>query len=199
MYDFDAGNLGLDFANTLDWHASNHPVERLTGWSDLVTWGGQAGLISPDQVASLHAHADKHLQSTRSAYEFAIQVREAIYHIFSNRYSGEPVAEADLATLNSVVREALAHRRLVPSGDEFHWEWTADVEGINRILWSVAFSAAELLTSAEGSRVRVCEDDRGCGFLFIDRTKNHSRRWCSMDSCGNRAKAHRHYSRLQAS
>ena len=198
MYDFDAGNLSLDFVNTLDWHGSEHPAERLTGYLDLVAWGEQAGLISPDLVSQLGAQADKQAAHTARAYGLAIQVREAIYHIFSNRYAGKPIAEADLAILNSVVREALAHRQLVPSAGEFHWEWTFDVDGTDHILWPIAFSAAELLTSTDASRVRECEDDRGCGYLFIDRTKNHSRRWCSMDSCGNRAKARRHYSRLQA-
>ena len=198
MYDFDAGNLSLNFANTLDWHGSERPVERLTGYMDLVAWGEQAGLISSDLATHLHAQADKQAGNTVHAYDLAIHLREAIYHIFSNRYAGKPIAEPDLAILNSIVREALAHRQLVPSGDEFQWEWTAEVDGTNHILWPVAFSAAELLTSADASRVRECEDDRGCGYLFIDRTKNHSRRWCSMDSCGNRAKARRHYSRIQA-
>jgi len=62
----------------------------------------------------------------------------------------------------------------------------------------VARSAAELLTSDNVDRVRECEDDRGCGYLFIDQSKNRSRRWCSMESCGNRAKARRYYARLQA-
>jgi predicted RNA-binding Zn ribbon-like protein len=134
----------------------------------------------------------------KRSYDFAIQVREALYRIFSLRYAGKPITEADLAFLNSVVREALAHLQLTPLEDGFRWDWSPEIDGANLILWPVARAAAELLTSDKASRVRVCEDDRGCGYLFIDQTKNHSRRWCSMESCGNRAKARRHYSRLQA-
>ena len=97
-----------------------------------------------------------------------------------------------------MVREALAHLQLTPLEDGFRWDWSPEIDGANLILWPVARAAAELLTSDKATRVRVCEDDRGCGYLFIDQTKNHSRRWCSMESCGNRAKARRHYSRLQA-
>ncbi|MGE5123146.1 MAG: CGNR zinc finger domain-containing protein, partial [Acidobacteriaceae bacterium] len=131
-------------------------------------------------------------------YKLAIQVREAIYHIFSHRYAGKPIPKSALALLNRLVREAMAHRQLVQSGDEFHWSWTPDAEGINLVLWSVAFAAAHLLASPMASRVRECEDDRGCGYLFVDMSKNHSRRWCSMESCGNRAKARRHYSRVSS-
>ena len=66
---------------------------------------------------------------------------------------------------------------------------------LERVVWPVARSAADLLTSDLLSRVRRCEDDRGCGYLFIDTSRNRSRRWCSMESCGNRAKARRHYAR----
>ncbi len=91
MYDFDAGNLSLNFANTLDWHGSEHPVERLTGYMDLVAWGEQAGLISSDLATHLHAQADKQAGNTVDAYDLALHLREAIYHIFSNRYAGEPI------------------------------------------------------------------------------------------------------------
>jgi predicted RNA-binding Zn ribbon-like protein len=125
-------------------------------------------------------------------------VREAIWRIFTCHSSGEPIQKADLELLNAVVSQAMAHLRLTPLGGEVCWSWTDDMNGVDMILWPVARAAAELLTSSEASKVRACEDDRGCGYLFIDQTKNHSRRWCSMDSCGNRAKARRHYSRIQA-
>jgi len=198
MYDFDAGDLSLNFANTQDWHASDKPVENLKSFDDLVTWSEQACLVTPELAQQLHQQAIEQPDDTANAYDFAIQVREALYRIFSRRYAGEPIPEADLALLNSVVSQALAHLQLTPAGGEIQWEWAADVYGANRILWPVARAAAELLTSDKASDVRICEDDRGCGYLFIDQTKNHSRRWCSMDSCGNRAKARRHYSKVTA-
>lgn len=197
-YEFDAGDLSLDFANTADWHASNHPQERLDGLVDVIQWGQQAGLLTPEAAKRLlQSVVDKPAEITRF-HRQTIEVREAIYRIFSHRYTGKPIRKGDLTLLNSLVRKAMAHRQLVQSGDEFHWTWSPEVDGINLILWPVAFAAAHLLASPTISRVRECEDDRGCGFLFVDQTKNHSRRWCSMESCGNRAKARRHYSRIQA-
>jgi predicted RNA-binding Zn ribbon-like protein len=194
-FDLDAGDICLDFANTSNWHASDHPEESLHDYSDLLAWGKAAGVITPRAVDQLSQFALAQPGEAERVYHTAIQTRESIYRIFSNRYAGKAVSDADLAQLNELVREATTHRQLVPNDDHFRWEWKPDGEDTNLILWEVAFAAAELLTSEKGEWVRECEDDRGCGYLFIDLSKNHSRRWCSMESCGNRAKARRHYSR----
>jgi len=198
MYDFSSGDLSLDFANTMDWHGSPNPVEKLNSFADLVTWGEQAGLLTPEHSRALHQQATDHPMESDHSLSSAIRLRDAIYRIFSHRYAARPVPAADLSILNSVIRQAMSHLQLKPAGNEFHWEWASEMDGVNLILWPVARLAAGLLTSDQVRLVRECEDDRGCGYLFIDQTRNHSRRWCSMDSCGNRAKARRHYSRLQS-
>jgi predicted RNA-binding Zn ribbon-like protein len=195
IFDFDAGNLCLDFANTSNWHASEHPEESLRNFSDLLAWGLAAGVLPNETAKRLSRLAIKYPELTQQAYLSAIQVREAIYHIFSDRYNGKPISSNDLALLNALVQEATTHRHLVSKEDTFQWEWKPEGEGSEIILWEVAFAAAQLLTSEKVVWVRECEDDRGCGYLFMDVSKNHSRRWCSMESCGNRAKARRHYSR----
>ena len=196
MYDFDAGDLSLDFSNTKNWHGSKKPIETLKSYADLVNWGVEAGLIDPNAAEHLNRTASLHPNEAEELYEFAIQVREAIYRIFSNRYAGKSISEADLSLVNNVACEAMSHLQLTPSGNKFSWQLPSNIVDASLILWPVARAAAELLTSDKATRVRECEDDRGCGYLFIDQTKNHSRRWCSMESCGNRAKAKRHYSRI---
>jgi predicted RNA-binding Zn ribbon-like protein len=194
-YISDAGDISLDFANTNDWHASEHPIENLHDYHELISWAKKTGMVSSDLAGRLSKMASEKPEYAIQAYNRAVQTREAIYRIFVNRYAGKPIATDDLVTFNSVVCEAMAHRQLVPQGNEFRWDWASEKDSINLVLWKVTLSAAELLTSDKASRVSQCEDDRGCGFLFIDMSKNHSRRWCSMESCGNRAKARRHYSR----
>jgi len=109
----------------------------------------------------------------------------------------QPVTTADLTALNAAISLAYPHLQLVASGAEFAWGWTGAEDDWARMLWPVVRSAAELLTSPLLTRVRECADEQGCGFLFFDLTRNRSRRWCSMESCGNRAKARRHYKRQQ--
>ena len=198
MYDFDSGDLSLDFANTSNWHASAAPQEDLHNYADLVEWGLQAGLISAEVADMLNQNAEEHPEDATDNYEFAIRVREAIYRIFSNHFAGKPIPKPDLALLNSVACQAMAHLQLTLRGGKVQWQLPTDLEGADFILWPVSHAAANLLTSDTAMWVRQCEDDRGCGYLFIDQTKNHSRRWCSMESCGNRAKARRHYSRVQS-
>lgn len=198
MYDFDAGDISLDFANTNNWHASATPEDYLHNYADLVEWGVRAGLISMENANQLNQNAEEHPEEASKSYEFAIQVREAIYRIFSNQYAGKPISETDLTLLNNLACRAMANLQLSLHGNKYHWQLQTNLEGANFILWPVSRAAADLLTSGLASRVRECEDDRGCGYLFIDNTKNHSRRWCSMESCGNRAKARRHYSKVQA-
>ncbi len=196
-FDFDSGDLALDFVNTKEWRHSENPTEKINNYTDFITWGEEAQLISPIEASQLRQVSQEHPAKAAAAYDAAIQLREAIYFIFSNRYHGKPIPAEALVLFNTVVRAANAQMQLVPVGDELLWEWAPGIEGANRILWPVARSAAELLPSAQVDRVRECEDDRGCGYLFIDQSKNRSRRWCSMDSCGNRAKARRHYARIQ--
>jgi predicted RNA-binding Zn ribbon-like protein len=100
--------------------------------------------------------------------------------------------------LNAAVRDAAERRQIVATGRGFRWRWAGGGTSLESVLWPIARSAGELLASEERSQVRVCDADT-CAWLFVDRSRNRSRRWCSMDSCGNRAKARRHYSRKRAS
>jgi predicted RNA-binding Zn ribbon-like protein len=143
--------------------------------------------------------AADHPQEAAQAYDLAIHLREAIYRVFSHHFAGTPAPETDLTLLNDIACQANAHLQLTRHDNTYQWRFPPTLQGVNLILWPIARHAAQLLTSDQAARVRECEDDRGCGYLFIDQTKNHSRRWCSMESCGNRAKAKRHYSRIQAS
>ena len=199
MYDFESGNISLDFANTNEWHASEHPVEHLADYSDLVNWGVEAGLVSAEAAEDLRQFAMDHPEAAARSYDSAIQLREAIYQVFSHHFAGTPIPESAITLLNAIASQAMAHLQLTRHEGTYQWNFPSTLQGVDLILWPVARHATQLLTSDQASRVRECEDDRGCGYLFIDQTKNHSRRWCSMESCGNRAKAKRHYSRQQAS
>lgn len=194
-FDIDSGELCLDFANTVDWHASQNPQDRLKDFYDLVAWGEAASVISSERADQLQQLAEQDQARARTAFDRSIQLREAIYRIFSNWAKRKRILSDDLEILNETLREAMSHLHLAIFPQGFQWEW-AEVENMfDQVSWAVARSTGELMTSDRLVRVSECADDRGCGYLFIDTTRNHSRRWCSMDTCGNRAKASRNYQR----
>jgi predicted RNA-binding Zn ribbon-like protein len=194
-FDYDSGNLCLDFANTLEWHASDRPVEHLGDYIATISWAEGAGILSPEKAAHLCKLAVEKADEAAGAYALAVRLREVVYRIFSQYYHKEVVEPDDVQVLNAILSRSLPHLQIVSFTGGFEWVWAEDSQDIHQIIWPVARSAADLLTSEQLNRVRVCEDDRGCGYLFIDNTRNRSRRWCSMESCGNRAKARRHYAR----
>jgi len=197
VFDLSGGRLCLDFANTLDGRASA-PRERLNTYADLVSWGRQAGTVSPSAARRLLEEASRHPRRAAAVLEQARELREAIYRIWVAEAHQEQPPVEDVELLNSVLARALGHQRLEREGDRYALNWRDD-DTLESILWRVVKSAAELITSEEAKLVRQCEAfaTGDCAWLFIDETRNRSRRWCSMASCGNRAKARRHYHRAR--
>jgi len=192
-----AGRLCLDFANTAEWHASDHPQEYLTSYSELVSWSQGGGILTDQQAQHLLQEAAQRPEEAAAVLERAIALREALYHLFSAIAHQLAPGTADLDIFNAALSEAMARSRLIPTENKFAWDWVDD-DMLDQVLWPVAWSAAQLLTSEELDRVGECADERGCGWLFLDMSRNRSRRWCDMGECGNRAKARRSYQRQRA-
>jgi predicted RNA-binding Zn ribbon-like protein len=194
-WDFDSGNLVLDFANTAEFHASDHPSEMLGTYTDLISWSAEAGLLTRDEQQVMLTKAKKDPKSASNAYLKALEFREVIYRILSAIAGGKNPEQDDLLIFNRTLVDALKNTQISPNESGFQWNWQNREASFESMLWPLARESANLITSQEIERVGECADDRGCGYLFIDNSRNHSRRWCNMDSCGNRAKAQRHYKR----
>lgn len=191
------GWLCLDFANTAEWRASDEPEERLNSYVDLVAWAEDKGILTEREAQPLLGRAESHPADADAVLRRAIDLRETIYRIFDAIADDGAPAPADLARLNAALSEAMTHLQITQTDAGFVWDWD-DTEGaLDQILWPVVYSAADLLLSEELDRVGQCADDRGCGWLFFDTSRNRSRRWCSMETCGNRAKARRFYKQQQ--
>ena len=198
-----AGELSLDFANTADWHAGPAPTEFLNSYADLVAWARHAGLIGDLEAGRLLNSAAGRPQAASAALERAVMLREVLYRVFCSVAHGVGPAPADVAALNLYLNDAFNHLGITPDarpdgGTAFGWVWGEPMDRLDAVLWPIVRSAADLLTSPRLDRVRQCEGDP-CGWLFLDSSRNRSRRWCSMEDCGNRAKARRHYARTRGS
>ena len=191
--------LCLDFANTVHWHAGPQPVEALRTYGDLLDWSVRIGLLDEHQAQHLRREAEQRPREAAAVLDYAHTTREAIYRLLSAQAHGQSADADDVRVLNAALAEAMSHARLNLTADGFGWDWGgAAPEALEQMLWPVVQSAVDLLTSPELDRVGECADDRGCGWLFLDTTKNHSRRWCDMRDCGNRAKARRHYAKKKS-
>jgi len=191
------GALCLDFANTSGWRPDPQGEEYLRDYEDLVLWGEHVGALAATEARVLLREAAAKPDKARTTYRRAVTLREAAYRIFSAVAAERRPDAGDVDIVNRAVEDACRHRELAPCGRGFAWEWRDAAGALELPLWKIAQSAADLLVSSELQRVRECSGDR-CDWLFLDGSKNQSRRWCDMANCGNRAKARRNYARRRA-
>ncbi|GIN84230.1 hypothetical protein J6TS2_06160 [Heyndrickxia sporothermodurans] len=193
-HDLLGGRLCLDFANTVSWHDSNKKSqELLTSYEKLVNWSLHANILNKQQSLLLIKKAENQPSKAKEVLQQAIELRESIYHIFSLVSNNETPASKDLSILNEALGNAYGMMRVVPGENKFSLEFLNCEERLDGMLPPIVQSAIDILTcEKELSRVKKCEG-YPCGWLFLDTSRNRSRRWCSMADCGNRAKAKRFY------
>lgn len=173
------GALCLDFANTVDWHDSDHPVELLSNAGSLSAWAHIAGAGT--------------VEADDAGLGSALELRDALWDAFAAAVHGRPVPAAALPVINRNLALG-GERRLVAAGGGVAWA-QRPVRPVDGLLHDIARSAAGLLTDPKRlARVRMCATE-GCGWLFLDESRGGRRRWCSMQGCGNRAKGRAHYRR----
>jgi predicted RNA-binding Zn ribbon-like protein len=203
------GRLCLDFVNTVDGRKSESPSrksqstnnlvlgDKLKNYSDLVAWSQHSNIVTATEASRLIQEGKRKATAATAVFDRAIALREALYRIFKAMMAGRMAQSVDLETVNAELLNARSHERLTRAVDGFIWKWIDKEAALDRMLWSIAHSAAELLTRGDLSRIRECGGEE-CGWLFEDISKNRSRQWCNMQDCGNLAKVRRYRSRLRS-
>jgi len=194
-----ARELCLDFINTLD----NRPVperrqELIQSYDDLLDWATQAGALSAARRVVLLRESESHAKDAAAVRARAVELRECLYRIMTAVARNRLVSEDDLREFNVYVGKALSHLELRPARKGFRLAWPENHTQLDSVWWPIVRSASDLLSGDDLRSVRECGDDT-CRWLFVDRSKNHSRRWCDMRVCGNRIKARKFYRRQQHS
>lgn len=190
--DLLGGRLCLDFVNTVDWRGREAPQELLNSYQDLLLWARHTGILSRREAKLLSEKADGMPREARAVAEKARRLREVLFRLFSSYAEGIAVSTEDLSAFNNALSRTMAKSRIVEIEDGFLWDIIGRKDDLDWILNPVIRSAAELLIARDIERVKSCAD-RECGWLFLDVSRNRSRRWCDMSDCGNRAKASRFY------
>ena len=198
-----AGHPVLDFVNTLDYRFRDAgAIELLASYADLLSFVRQSGLAGERQSAALQdpGHAPAAAKALRSARA----LREALAAWFYTPADGNPVRLEAVKTLERCFLEADRHRQLAlePAPRQRNeslrvaWSWGRFENHPRLPVWLIARAAAGLLTSEDTTRIHECKSAT-CRWLFLDMSRNHSRRWCDMQLCGNRSKAKRFYARTR--
>ena len=181
----------VDFANTVGWRASDKPMDELSDYERFLAWGEREGILLKPVVEALTEEASRKPHEAQKAFVRAIALREAIYRTLFAVANKTARQGTDVALLNAFYREAMEHKSLLEYEEGFIWSWEGERKDLDAPSWRIAQSAANLLTSEYIRRVKSCPGE-GCDWLFVDTTRNASRRWCDMQVCGNRAKVRRH-------
>lgn len=169
------GDLALDLANTLE---GRDTPETLVDYAELAAWAALVGAVD-DRGRLTAIAAGQPAAATRALYD-ARRLRAVVDDVFRPlaERAATPPADA-LEELVAFAAEAAAHARLVPHDGGFDLTWEGD--DLRRPLWPIATAAVDLLRRGPLDRLKTCAN---CPWLFIDHSRNRSRRWCTMDECG---------------
>src|SRR5271170_464696 len=205
---FIAGPLGLDFLNSLA-----RPIVEVVDWlgngTDFLSWMKQAGLLTVDEIAVV-----KSSMSSKELDRVAAKARDLRDWLrgFVTQHMGRPLkaqALTQLGPVHDLLESDEIFLSLVPgptplakqtshkaSPTLFHLRAQRRFRKPASLLSPIAEEIAKFISSADFRYVKACQGDH-CILFFLDQTRRHGRRWCSMAVCGNRAKQEAHLARLK--
>lgn len=187
--------LCVDFVNTVDWRTEPERFEeKLSSFAELVRWAQKHEILSEAAAGKALRRGHDHPRVAGQILDRAIRLRDAIYRILSAQAAEREARRPDLDLVSAEAASFAERIQLRPLDGGLRWEWNGKDDALDRVLWPLVMSATGLLTSDALDRIRECEGP-GCGWIILDLTKNRSRRWCEMKTCGNRAKVRRFYER----
>jgi predicted RNA-binding Zn ribbon-like protein len=187
--------LALDFANTLDYrYDPDRLIDLLPSYGRFLAFCRQSGVITAAQMRTLLDGLSE-FDSQRVLKE-VIELREALYFLILSAVHGRSPDESNLRAVNRFLSEAPAVDKVVWHKHRFVRNSRDVSERPDGPLRQVVDAAVVLITSSDIYKVRECSE-KTCRWFFLDRSRNHSRRWCDMQLCGNRFKGKRFYARTR--
>jgi predicted RNA-binding Zn ribbon-like protein len=190
-----AEHPALELVNTLDLRFSPTPEELLPAYRDLLRFAAQLRLITAEQARRLERTVDGKVAQRILAS--TVELREALSAVLYAWIDGGKPSAGQVKILEKYFQDAALHRNLRADKSQLAWSWTGAEQQAEIPLWKLAQAASDLLVSSDAELVKDCGDPT-CRWLFLDLSKNHTRRWCDMKTCGNRMKARRFQARLQS-
>ena len=188
QFDHIGGHALIDLVNT-EIMRGDQRIDLLANNADVVAWLLDVGLIA-EPALQFNWHDDPTLLA--QVRTFRQQMREMLATIVAK----QSVEGKTVEVINQWLSYWQGQPRLISLDDEFETTFDFVFTKTEQLLARIAAKAADFLTTVDLSYVKRCDNDE-CIRFFLDTSKNHSRRWCSMEGCGNRMKARAHYARKQ--
>ena len=194
------GHVALDFVNTMGDRTGPEPKPYLHGYGDLLAWCRKADLIGPVSTGYLEAGSER---AKSAAFKESQELNAALHRVFRAAAHGKTLSQESLDYLNNLVQRTVAWRHIAACVDEdqgrkINCGWDFKGAPPYAVLGPIVWRAMELLENGPLDRIKECPPPEGCGWLYLDNSKNRSRQWCSMKTCGNTAKVRRFRMRQKA-
>ena len=180
------GHPLIDFVNTKT-NPGGQPVDQLACNEDIVFWMIDVGMIEVNTVKLPVSDAPHLLAQVR---EFRLHMRTMLDTVSA----GQPVPAETIAEINGLLAQWQGRPQLIPEQDAYAYQFDHALTQPAHLLAMLADAAADFVANVEFQYVKQCNKST-CIRYFLDTSRNHSRRWCSMEKCGNRHKARVHYAR----
>lgn len=193
--DLIGGHPVLDLINTVSWRLDpTRRVDSLQTFPMLSRRLVRIGLLDTETAARMARLAESDRRAAGRVLKQVCVLRERLFALLAaNADGGAPSP----ALLDAVLPALVGSLRHATSAPGLPLRWRVGVHQPADLVALVGLSALDFLQSPEIDRVRLCEGP-GCGWLFLDRSRSHTRRWCSTADCGNRVRVSRHYQRQRS-
>lgn len=192
----DGGIACLDFVNSAYNTEKEVIVERLHTYSDILILAGRLELLDENVLKDLKIKAEKNTLEADQILKVARKIRQSMFHVFTALANGktEDLSKEVLNDFNDAVKSALNNRIFIIVETELIFSWKDVLSNLMLPIWAFSLSAYELLKNEDQHLIKKCS---ACEWLFLDKTKNHRRRWCDMQTCGSSEKSRRYYQKFK--
>ena len=192
----DGGIACLDFVNSAYNTEKEVIVERLHTYSDILILAGRLELLDENVLKNLKIKAEKNTLEADQVLKVARKIRQSMFHVFTALANGkmEDLSKEVLNDFNDAVKSALNNRIFIIVETELIFSWKDVLSNLMLPIWAFSLSAYELLKNEDQHLIKKCS---ACEWLFLDKTKNHRRRWCDMQTCGSSEKSRRYYQKFK--
>jgi predicted RNA-binding Zn ribbon-like protein len=186
----DGGCFCFDFTNTMHSRVDENTYDYINSYDNIMDWSERVKLLPKERLRELRRYADQNKKEAEQKLKDIIDKREVLYTVFSsiicNKISNGSVTEK----FNDTLSDSLSKLRLQMIKQKINIGWDENEIDLMEPLWAVYKNAFDIITSAPINRIKEC---KACGWLFLDKSKNNSRTWCNMQSCGSIEKSKRYY------